>query len=188
MIKTLYKTFQRWSEKGSVYILSDLHLGDSDCKFMDENWVSPERQIEIINEIAHKDDTFICLGDVGNPEYARQIKAGYKVLILGNHDKRKDYEGIFDEIYDGALFIADKILLSHEPVTGLDWCLNIHGHDHGNSRYSENGRHLNMAANVCGYTPISLGKIIKYGLLADIKSIHRQAIEKQIESKLKTEE
>ena len=88
MIKSLYKTFQRWSERGSVYILSDLHLGDSDCKLMDENWISPEKQIEIINGMVHKNDTFICLGDVGSPEYAAKIKAGHKVLILGNHDKR----------------------------------------------------------------------------------------------------
>ena len=26
MIPTLYKTFQHWSENGSVYILSDLHF------------------------------------------------------------------------------------------------------------------------------------------------------------------
>lgn len=185
MIKTLYKTFQRWSETGSVYILSDLHLGDSDCKFMDEHWITPEQQIRIINGMVHKSDTFICLGDVGSPEYAGKIKAGHKVLILGNHDKRKDYEGIFDEIYDGALLIADKILLSHEPVTGVSWCLNIHGHDHGNSKHgSDDCRFLNLAANVCGYTPVSLGQIIKNGALSGIKSIHRQAIDKQIERKL----
>lgn len=189
MIKSLYKTFQRWSEKGSVYILSDLHLGDSDCKLMDKNWISPEKQIEIINSMVHKDDTFICLGDVGNPEYAAKIKAGYKVLILGNHDKRKDYEGVFDEIYDGALFIADRILLSHEPITGLSWCLNIHGHDHSSiEAHKEGCKHINLAANVCGYTPVSLGKIIKDGVLSGIKSIHRQTIDKQIERKAENEE
>ena len=41
------------------------------------------------------------------------------MLILGNHDRKKDYKDIFDEIYDGPLFIAEKILLSHEPVSGL---------------------------------------------------------------------
>ena len=30
------------------------------------------------------------------------------------------------------MFIADKILLSHEPVYGLPWRLNIHGHEHNN--------------------------------------------------------
>ena len=53
-----------------------------------------------------------------------------KVLILGNHDAKGAYKNYFDEIYTGPLFIAEKILLSHEPVYGLPWCLNIHGHDH----------------------------------------------------------
>lgn len=188
MIKSLYKTFQRWSKKGSVYILSDLHLGDSDCELIDKNWVSPERQIEIINRLAHKNDTFICLGDVGDPKYASKILAGHKILILGNHDKRKDYEDIFDEIYSGALFIADRILLSHEPVDSLSWCLNIHGHDHSNStRHEDDCKHLNLAANVCGYTPVSLGKIIKDGVLSGISDIHRMAIDKQIKGKERKE-
>lgn len=182
MIKTLYKTFQRWSEKGSIYILSDLHLGDDDCKYMDKNWISPDEQIKLINDIAHKNDTFICLGDVGDPNYARKIKAGYKVLILGNHDRRKDYEDIFDEIYEGALFVADRILLSHEPVYGLSWCMNIHGHNHNGGSNIDN-THLNLAANVCGYTPVSLAKLIKTGFLSDIKSIHRQTIDNQIKRK-----
>lgn len=82
------------------------------------------------------------------------------MLILGNYDRKKDYKDIFDEIYDGPLFIAEKILLSHEPVSGLSWCLNIHGHDHsGIEDYAEGCKHLNLAANVCGYTPVSLGKL-----------------------------
>ena len=101
------------------------------------------------------------------------------MLILGNHDRKKDYKDIFDEIYDGPLFIAEKILLSHEPVSGLSWCLNIHGHDHsGIEDYAEGCKHLNLAANVCGYTPVSLGKLIKDGILTDIDSIHRITIYK----------
>ena len=179
MIATLYPIFQRWSAKGSVYILSDPHFADSDCKLMDPNWISPEEQVSIINGLAKKNDTFICLGDVGSREYAAQIKAGCKVLITGNHDRKKDYKDIFDEIYDGPLFIAEKILLSHEPVSGLPWCLNIHGHDHSRIEdYADGCEHLNLAANVCGYTPVSLGKLIKDGILAGIDSIHRITINK----------
>ena len=142
MIATLYPIFRRWSEKGSVYLLSDPHFADSDCKLMDPDWIPPEEQVRIINDLVKKNDTFICLGDVGSREYAAQIKAGHKVLLLGNHDRKKDYKDIFDEIYDGPLFIAEKILLSHEPVYGLSWCLNIHGHDHwGIEEYRDGCRH-----------------------------------------------
>ena len=128
MIPTLYEPFRHWSDGGSVYILSDLHFYDEDCKFMSPDWVTPEEQLSIINGIVMKNDTFICLGDVGKPEYT------------------------------GPLFIAEKILLSHEPVYGLPWCLNIHGHDHNNVEpYKEGCKHINLAANVCGYTPINLG-------------------------------
>lgn len=178
MIPTLYKIFQHWSATGSVYIFSDPHFRDSDCKLMDPNWIEPDEQVDIINKMVYKSDTFVCLGDVGNPDYAKQIRAGYKVLVLGNHDKKSDYKDIFDEIYDGPLFIADKILLSHEPIAGLPFCLNIHGHDHnGMEHYSDDGHYLNLAANVCGYKPVNLGKLIKQGLLSKIDSIHRITID-----------
>ena len=86
MMPTLYEPFRHWSEKGSVYILSDLHFDDADCKFMSPDWITPQEQISIINEMLMKNDTFICLGDVGSPEYIKDIKARKKILILGNHD------------------------------------------------------------------------------------------------------
>ena len=180
MINSLYPIFQHWSEKGSVYIISDTHFEDSDCKLIDPNWITPEEQIKIINSIAHKNDTLIHLGDVGNPEWISKLKAGHKVLIMGNHDQSiQKFKPYFDEVYSGCLFISDKILLSHEPVYGLPWCLNIHGHDHnGVEPYREGCKHINLAANVCGYTPISLGKIINDGVLSGIDSIHRQTIDR----------
>jgi len=47
-------------------------------------------------------------------------------------------------------------------------------------------KHINLAANVCGYTPINLGKIIKDGILSDIESIHRVTIDRAMERKLKS--
>ncbi len=184
MISTLYEPFRHWSEGGSIFILSDTHFDDADCKMIDPNWISPEKQLEIINSVVSKGDTFVCLGDVGDPKYVPMIKARKKILIIGNHDARGSYKDLFSEIYAGPLIISDKILLSHEPVYGLSWCLNIHGHDHsGMEDYKDGFKHINLAANVCGYTPVSLGKIIKDGVLSDIESIHRITINKAIEKK-----
>ena len=186
MIQTLYKPFQYWSENGSVYILSDLHFADVNCRLMDANWIEPEEQIRIINDMVMKSDTFVCLGDVGDAKYLSEIKARKKILLLGNHDKPAAYRDYFEEIYTGPLFIADKILLSHEPVYGLPWCLNIHGHDHSNTEsYMEGCKHLNLAANVCDYRPVNLGKLIKGGILADIPSLHRMTIDRATERKEK---
>lgn len=181
MIQTLYEPFRHWSDGGSVYILSDTHFGDSDCKLMDKDWITPEEQINIINEIVHKNDTFVHLGDVGDPKYVPMIKAHKKILILGNHDAKGKYKDLFDEVYDGPLFIADKILLSHEPIYELRFCLNIHGHDHGCPGVYP--YHLNLAANVCNYRPLNLGKLIKDGELSNIDNIHRITIDEAINRK-----
>lgn len=186
MIKTLYKKFQPWAEKGSIYILSDLHLDDWDCKLMDCGWISTQEQIEKINSLVHKNDTFICLGDVGNAARINELKAGYKVLIMGNHDKRNVCQPFFDEVYEGPLFISDKILLSHERVfTSIDGktpiCYNFHGHNHDKTIIQFDEYHMNLAANVCNYTPLNLGKFIKRGLLSEIKNIHRQTIDAAID-------
>ena len=47
--------------------------------------------------------------------------------------------------------------------------------------YKEGCKHINLETNVCGYTPINLGKIIKEGVLADVPSIHRITIDRQVE-------
>ena len=36
---------------------------------------------------------------------------------------------------------------------------------------------MNLAANVCGYMPVNLGKVIKEGAISDIPSIHRVTID-----------
>lgn len=181
MIVQLYDCFKHWSEKGSVWILSDLHFDDKDCLKMNPNWISPMEQIRILNQYIHKNDSFICLGDVGNVERMNLVKHSHRVLLLGNHDtngsKSRFYDH-FNEVYAGPLFIGEKILLSHEPI-GMPFALNIHGHDHNNKEHYEDGcRYLNLAANMCEYTPISLGKIIKDGALNGIKTIHRLTIDK----------
>lgn len=53
---------------------------------MDPDWISPEEHLAIINKTVAKGDTFVCLGDVGNPKYVPMIRAKKKILLLGNHD------------------------------------------------------------------------------------------------------
>lgn len=178
MINTLYPTFRRWSEKGAVWIISDTHFEDPDCKYMDPNWPSPEEYIKKIKGIG-KNDTVIHLGDVGNPEWMKKIK-GYKVLIMGNHDETATkFEPYFNEIYTGPLIISEKILLSHEPMYPFGM-YNIHGHVHGG--YNGIGS-FNCAADVVHYKKINLAEdIINKGLLREVTSRHRLAVLNRIES------
>lgn len=174
MIKTLYQPFRKWSERGSVWIISDTHFDDPDCQLMDKNWITPEQHIKNLKCVS-KNDFVIHLGDVGNPEYLEEIK-GQKILVMGNHDKGASvYEPYFDEIYTGALIVAEKLILSHEPIN-IPWLFNIHGHDHDPTHKGDRC-HLNLASNVVGYRPYSLGKLIEAGLLKYVKSLHRITID-----------
>lgn len=233
MIETLYKNFQHWSNGGSVWLVSDTHFDDADREYMGYN-VSEREQIEILKKRCHKNDTLICLGDVGNVEYFKELKC-YKVLVMGNHDEapskfqeqvevidlddysdkevedmdRKgiiDYvsyeffkpfvrgyrsNGLFDEVYTGPIWIAEKLVLSHEPlclesgVTRNPIAFNIHGHDHSGEYYNDD-YHLNICQNVFGYEPLNLKNFIKDGHLKRIKSIHREIIDYATKNKLRT--
>ena len=181
MIKTLYPIFQHWSEKGSVYIFSDPHFDDWDCKIMNPNWINPNIQIACINSLITRNDYLILLGDIGNEERLKEIKCKNIVLITGNHDKgNAAYVPYCKEIYNGPLFIADRILLSHEPINGLEnFCVNIHGHCHNSKHgmFGLNG-HVNLAADVCNYTPYSLKDlIVNHKILAGVENYHRLTID-----------
>lgn len=83
MIEQLYKCFQHWSEKGTVWVYSDPHFNDEEAAGYGR--ISDEEQLKLINSKVGKNDTIIILGDIGDLSYARRIK-GRKILICGNHD------------------------------------------------------------------------------------------------------
>ena len=179
MIDCIYSSFKHWVEKGAIYLIGDPHFGDKDRKYIDANWPAEEEQVARIKKKVGKNDTIVILGDVGDSSYMSLIKAR-KILVKGNHDKGNSiYKHDFDEIYDGPLFISDKILLSHEPID-LPFALNIHGHCHGGSFWSANSQGLinriNLASDVCGYEPRNLKDFIKDGCLKEIPTIHQFTI------------
>ena len=175
MIQTLYPPFRHWSETGTIWIYSDPHFSDEDMPPWSKR-PSDDEQVASINKFVGRKDTLIILGDIGNLEVAKRLR-GHKILICGNHDKGGTiYESIFDEVYTGTLVIAEKIILSHEPVF-VPWAFNIHGHDH-NGSFIDN-LHLNVCSDVIGYKPINFNQWIKSGALAKVPSIHRITIDKQ---------
>lgn len=233
MIETLYSPFRKWTEKGTLWIYSDPHFSDPDMVELRKNYIGDDEQIARINSKVGKNDTIIFLGDIGNEEMIRKIR-GYKVLIMGNHDKgaskykrnivqttydrdryiqeevcdivSQKYPGwkidiyddycvnsfpydlwlvkadncLFDEVYEGPLFIAEKLILSHEPVD-LPFAFNIHGHDHSN--WHKNNNRLNVCAEHIDYTPVNVTRLIKKGLLSKVDSIHRLTIDRAVTKK-----
>lgn len=182
MIEALYKPFQKWSEVGTVWIYSDPHFGDKELAAGIKDRPTAEEQVKMINAKVGRKDTLIILGDIGDIEYAKQLR-GYKVLVCGNHDVgHTKYVEVFDEIYAGPVFIADRLVLSHEPIM-LDFAFNIHGHNH--SSVIQDGKHLNVCSDMIGYTPINFNQFVKSGALAKVPSIHRVTIDGATERKQK---
>ena len=233
MLPGIYDAFQHWGEQ-TVWIYSDPHFSDEDLEYGIKNRPSDDEQIRRINAKAGRKDTLIILGDVGNIECVRKLRAGRKVLICGNHDlgatryKREvvkkiydadiwnqdsaiadmrakypgwkvwcveDYEFhapfrrwniyadncLFDEVYEGALIVGEKLILSHEPVE-IPWLYNIHGHDHAGKKRKN---HLNVCSDVIGYEPVNLTQKLKSGLMSAITTIHRATIDSATERKVK---
>ena len=230
----IYDAFQHWGEQ-TVWIYSDPHFSDEDLEYGIKNRPSDDEQIRRINAKAGRKDTLIILGDVGNIECVRKLRAGRKVLICGNHDlgatryKREvvkrifdqdihplvqeiydimnaEYPGwhirvvedwefhapfkrwiayadnmLFDEVYEGALIVGEKLILSHEPVE-IPWLYNIHGHDHAGKKRKN---HLNVCSDVIGYEPVNLTQKLKSGLMSAITTIHRATIDSATERKAK---
>lgn len=181
MIPGIYDCFKHWAEKGTVWIYSDPHFGDKELHVGIPNRPSDEEQIKMINSKVGKKDTLIILGDVGDIECAKHLK-GYKVLIAGNHDAGLSlYKEVFDEVYGGALFIGEKLVLSHEPIQ-IPFALNIHGHVH-DKRVKSDSMHINVCSDVIGYIPINFNQLMKSGPTARIQSIHRVTINKATKRK-----
>ena len=186
-------------DRGVIWLYSDPHFGDPEMPEIRKNYISDEEQIKRINSKVGKYDTLIILGDIGDTECVAQLK-GHKVLVMGNHDKGaskylrqykkvlylRDYvrgekkpktidNRLFDEVYEGPLFISEKIVLSHEPLD-IPYALSIHGHTHSlPHEYDKN--HVNVVAEAINYTPVRLSDIIESGKLKGIDSIHRVTID-----------
>lgn len=181
----IYKIFNdRWGAQ-TTWLFSDPHFGDEDLRAGVPTRPSDEELVKLINGKVGRKDTIIFLGDCGDPEFVRQIR-GYKVLIAGNHEPGLSaFDEIFDEIYSGPLTIGEKIILSHEPILGITWAMNIHGHNH--SKKSKNdANHFNICCDATGnYEPINFNQWLKAGHLSKIETLHRQTINGATERKAK---
>ena len=91
---------------------------------------------------------------------------------------------LFDEVYEGPLMIAEKLILSHEPVD-VPWAFNIHGHVHATAGRKSDKRHFNCCADAINFTPINFNQWMKQGYLSRIETIHRETIDRATERKRK---
>ena len=101
----LNPVFKHWEDFDNIFIISDTHFGDivsdsdngPDYREKNTGIKTPtiDEQVNRINKVCHKNDLLVILGDIGDLEPIKRIKAGYKVLVMGNHDKGKtNYERV----------------------------------------------------------------------------------------------
>ena len=126
-INSLYHIYQdKWKKYSSAWIISDTHFGEDDLKEAFPNRPTDETLVKTINASAGRNDVLIHLGDVGDVEYVRKLRAAHKILIMGNHDKGvSNYKRqIVYEEYDEDKYTLDEVkALAEEKYP--DWKINI---------------------------------------------------------------
>lgn len=127
-INSLYHIYQdKWKKYSSAWIISDTHFGEDDLKEAFPNRPTDETLVKTINASAGRNDVLIHLGDIGDVEYVRKLRAAHKILVMGNHDK-----GVSNyrrkkicEDYDEAKYTINEVkAIAEEKYPG--WRINIH--------------------------------------------------------------
>lgn len=156
-----------------VYFTSDHHFGhkliiDFESRPFGGTEDMNRTMIANWNAAVGMEDTVFHLGDFSfmNLEDTRRIVSalhGYKILILGNHDRGRGrswwLEAGFDEVSEYPLIYKEFFMLSHEPMymnRHMPY-VNVHGHIHG-QKY-EGKHHFNICVEHWNYTPLSFEQI-----------------------------
>jgi len=124
------------------------------------------------NKTVHKRDKVFILGDITmekkNIYHLLNELNGYKVFILGNHDKEQNGNELIKYGNVAGMLKYKGFWLSHAPIhpQELRGLKNIHGHTHGNhvKRFGlfRDKRYINVCMDVINYTPIEFSKILDY--------------------------
>ncbi|REE67954.1 calcineurin-like phosphoesterase family protein [Paenibacillus taihuensis] len=157
----------------NVFFISDHHFGhkqiiDFESRPFENVDEMNERMIECWNAVVGKQDKVFHLGDFSflNQEKTKEIVSrlnGYKVLILGNHDRgrsRKWWLDVgFDEVSEHPIIYKDFFFLSHEPMYMNKHMpyVNVHGHIHSQKYAGIN--YINVSVEHWDYTPITFEQI-----------------------------
>lgn len=163
-----------------TWIISDTHFGHKNIvKYCNRPLNHNEKMAASWRSLVHPSDTILHLGDVSvwygeDEEYWLGLAGalpGKKLMIRGNHDKRKDSvyerEGFqvipeFVQEFDGK-----RVLFSHYPdKTRLwEWDINVHGHIHNNDHRDDpdlpkKRDYRNVSIEVMDYKPVRLRDIL----------------------------
>jgi calcineurin-like phosphoesterase family protein len=157
--------------KGMIHFIADLHLGHKNIinyceRPFDTVHEMNKTIIEQINNVVQFDDELYILGDFcfkgKKPiDYRSQINCQKVHLILGNHDKRKDYEDDlqgFSSVQDvkEIIYCNQRIFLSHYPhrswPASHKGSFHLYGHVHSKLNHEDaasNRKTLDVGVDNC---------------------------------------
>lgn len=161
-----------------TFLIADTHFGHKNIlKLANRSFLDIDSMDTTIiknwNKKVKKGDKIFILGDVsfydleGTKEIISNLN-GHKVLVKGNHDKRKNdfwIETGFQEVSKYPIVLTlERIILSHAPIElPLDDFFNIHGHVHNNiGNYEDKypDKYKCVSVERINYSPILLRDII----------------------------
>jgi calcineurin-like phosphoesterase family protein len=170
----------------NVFLIADLHFGDSDMVTLVKEDGHPMRPFKSVEEhdaklienwnkvVTHSSDKVYVLGDVAQKR--KDIENfgklnGKKILIKGNHDiyEMKEYAKYFKDIR-ATHRLDNGILMSHIPVHsstfGKAHKINVHGHIHDKRVMDyfrvtpeKDPRYFCVSCEHINYTPMELGAV-----------------------------
>jgi calcineurin-like phosphoesterase family protein len=154
-----------------TFFISDTHFGHENCaiKFR-SGFSSFEEMDELIianwNSVVKPADTVYHLGDFAwnNIKQYRDRLNGNINLVLGNHDDRKQCDGVFNVVKDvmRAKVCGRFIFLSHFSHRVWDkshhnsW--HLFGHSHGH--LAPYGKSFDVGVDSWDYNPVSYDEVI----------------------------
>ncbi|MBP1989963.1 phosphoesterase [Paenibacillus eucommiae] len=155
------------------YFISDHHFGhkhiiDFESRPFQDAEEMTRYMVESWNSVVGEEDKVFHLGDFSflNRDKTKEIVNalnGYKVLILGNHDRGRSrswwLDVGFDEVSEHPIVYKNFFFLSHEPMYMNKHMpyVNVHGHIHG-QKY-EGKSYFNVCVEHWDYKPLSFEQI-----------------------------
>lgn len=125
-----------------------------------DNW---NAVVKPTDKVYHLGDVYVKWPYKEPPERFLRSLNGHKHLILGNHDKGKDYNlwWSFDKISLIVKLLKFNLILTHMPLAEYSFesqkFINVHGHVHEKEPYNE--KYRNVSVERINYRPINIDEI-----------------------------
>lgn len=161
-----------------TFFMADTHFGHEDIIHFERRPFADGAEMNQVlianwNRVVGTDDRVFLLGDfaLGEQElitkWVRSLN-GYKILLLGNHDREYPcswwQQTGFAEVISYPIIYEQWFMLSHEPLyinRNMPY-VNIFGHVHANPTYADyTAQSFCVSAERIQYTPIEFKEIEK---------------------------